>query len=54
MVGCCCDKDDLIMPMAYAPVENKQFSDRISKANILGSYKVVNSPQYGHALKAFN
>ena len=56
-IGCltdCCSKSDLEMPACFAAIENKQFSERMQKANILGSYKVANSPQYGHALKAFN
>jgi hypothetical protein len=52
LVDCC--KDELEMPVQWAAVENAQFSERLNKANILGSYKLVNNPKYGHALKAYN
>jgi len=42
------------MPVQFAAIENQKFSDRLKKANILGSYKLINSPTYGHALKAYN
>lgn len=41
------------MPVQWAAIENAQFADRLNKANILGSYKLANSPQYGHAIKAY-
>lgn len=41
------------MPIQWASIENQQFSDRIQKVNILGSYKLANNPTYGHAIKAF-
>jgi hypothetical protein len=55
-IGClreCC-KDELDIPVQWAAVENAQFSERLKKANILGSYKLINNPKYGHALKAYN
>lgn len=42
------------MPVEWAPIENQSFSDRIQKTNVLGSYKMVNHPVYGHAIKAYN
>jgi hypothetical protein len=35
-------------------VENQNYGDRIQKSNIHGSYKLINHPTYGHALKAYN
>lgn len=52
LIDCC--KDELEMPVQWAAVENAQFSERLNKANILGSYKLTNNPKYGHALKAYN
>jgi hypothetical protein len=51
ILDCC--KDELEMPVQWAAIENAQFADRLNKANILGSYKLANSPQYGHAIKAY-
>lgn len=42
------------MPVEWAAIENNNFADRIQKTNILGSYKLVNHPIYGHAMKAYN
>lgn len=53
-LGNCCCKDELEIPVEWAAIENQSFSDRIHKTNILGSYKLVNHPTYGHALKAYN
>ena len=52
--GCreCC-KDSLELPVSLAAVENSSFGERIRKTNILGSYKVGNHPEYGHAIKAY-
>lgn len=47
-------KDELEMPVQWASVENAQYSERLTRANILGSYKLINNPKYGHALKAYN
>lgn len=41
------------MPVQWAAIENQQYSDRIQKVNILGSYKLANNPTYGHAIKAY-
>jgi hypothetical protein len=49
-----CCKDELEMPVQFAAIENQQFSDRLQKSNILGSYKLINNPNFGHALKAYN
>ena len=50
--GCCC-RDELEVPVEWAAIENQSFSDRIQRTNVLGSYKLVNHPLYGHALKAY-
>jgi hypothetical protein len=50
--GCC--KDEMEVPVEWAPIENHSFSDRIQKTNILGSYKMANHPVYGHVIKAYN
>jgi len=49
----CCLRDELEVPVQFASIENKRFSERIKNANVLGSYKIVNNPTYGHAIKAF-
>lgn len=49
-----CCKDELEVPVQWAAIENHSFNDRLMETNILGSYKIVNHPTYGHALKAFN
>jgi hypothetical protein len=41
------------MPAEWAAIEKLEYSKRLSKANILGSYKLSNSNQYGHAIKAY-
>jgi len=53
-IGDCCCKDELEVPVEWAAIENQSFSDRIQKTNIHGSYKLVNHPKYGHAMKAYN
>ena len=42
------------VPIEWAAIENQSFSDRINKTNVLGSYKLVNHPTYGHPMKAYN
>lgn len=49
-----CCKDELSVPVEWAAIENTSFADRIQKSNILGSYKIVNHPVYGLAMKAYN
>lgn len=53
LTDCCC-KDELEVPVEWAAIENHNFSDRLHKTNILGSFKLVHHPTYGHAMKAYN
>jgi len=48
-----CCRRELEMPIAFKDIQTVQYSARVSKANILGSYKLINNPVYGHAVKAY-
>lgn len=48
-----CFKDDLELPVQFAAVENANYADRLKKVNIIGSYKLINHPVFGHAIKAY-
>ncbi|CAM5999760.1 unnamed protein product [Sphagnum balticum] len=55
LVGClseCC-RNELDMPTQFKDIGNAWYSNRLRKTNILGSYKLVNNPKYGHAIKAY-
>lgn len=51
---CASDSDEIVLPNDLASKENKSFKEALKKANIQGSYKLVNHPTYGHAIKAYN
>ena len=55
MAECCAkDSDEIVLPNDLASKENKSFRESLKKVNIQGSYKLVNHPTYGHAIKAYN
>jgi hypothetical protein len=41
------------MPTSFSSKENKSFQNCLKTTNILGSYKLINNPTYGHAIKAY-
>jgi hypothetical protein len=49
----CCLKNDLEIPLENASQQAAKYEDRLQRTNILGSYKLVNNPVYGHAIMAF-